>query len=900
MRLILTHENADFDAIASLWAAHRLYPDATPLLPRRVNRNVSQFLTLYWDAFRYIRPREWKKRRVHRVILVDTHAMNSVRGVVHEPDVFVIDHHTNYKRNEKWSYEVESVGAATTILVEKIRASGKQLTPEEATLFLLGIHEDTGSLTYDTTHARDVTAAAWLVEQGAILSVVRRFLNIPLTVAQRELYDRLQTAVSWIDIKGQTIVLAAAEAPEGFSDEISSIVHRLRDVMALNGLFVLVRLGQDVQLIARSNNKYVDVAAVAQKLGGGGHSRASAALIPKATLSEVQDQVLALLPDAVAAKANVVQLMSYGVQTISADTTVSIAAMRMQRTGHEGYPVVDESEQRLIGLLTRRAVDRAMSHDLGNLPVSRIMKAGVVTVRPSDSIDRLQHLMLTEGWGQIPVLAETDTSTSLSAGVSNDSLPIGIVTRTDLLNHLFQPKPETAVPNMRRLLSTQLDEALWQMVLVISPIADELDFPLYFVGGLVRDLLLGKSPTDLDMVVEGDAIELAQRLQADYGGEVHAHSRFGTAKWSIETAVWQNIAAKYPDAAHICNEPHALESIDFVTARTEFYAEPTALPTVSQGSIKLDLHRRDFAINTLALRLDGVHLGELLDFYGGQRDLEMGIIRVLHSLSFIDDPTRILRAIRLEQRLGFHLEPRTAELLHSSLNLLDRVTGARIRHELELSFREPDPVAVFARYEAIDLLRHIHPGLAWRQETAVTYANARNLLQDESWRAALGGESVVFVYFAIWLLSLPEAVQDGALTRLMVRKATRQDVEACRKALTAVHAFPDDVQPSQVEFALRPYQPRVLLVIRAMLEGERGAEWVERYYREWRGVKTAVTGYHLREMGLKPGPHFAVILDELLVARLDGLVADEVGERALLSELLEKLDAEERGRTRKN
>ncbi len=891
MRLILTHENADFDAIASLWGAYRLYPDAQPLLPRRINRNVNQFLTLYWDAFHFIRPADWKKRRVDRVILVDTHGMNSVRGVIHNPDVFVIDHHTHHERNAVWGYEVEPVGATTTIVVEKIRESGKQLSPEEATLFLLGIHEDTGSLTYDTTDARDMTAAAWLLEQGAILSVVRRFLNIPLTVAQRELYDRLQAAVTWIDVKGQTIVFAAAEAPDGFNDEISSIVHRLREVMSLGGLFVLVRVGQDVQLIARSNNKYVDVAVIAQKMGGGGHSRAAAALIPKATLTEVQSKLLALIPDGVTSIAKVGQLMSYGVQTIAANTKVSIAALRMQRTGHEGYPVVDETAQQLVGLLTRRAVDRAMSHELGNLPVSRIMKAGVVTVRPSDSIDRLQQLMLTEGWGQIPVLAET--------AVSDNSLPIGIVTRTDLLNHLFQPKPETAVPNMRRLLSEKLDAAMWQMVLVISPIADELDFPLYFVGGLVRDLLLGKSPTDLDMVVEGDAIQLAQRLQADYGGEVHAHSRFGTAKWSLETAVWANIAANHPDSAHICRQPHDLLSIDFVTARTEFYAEPTALPTVSQGSIKLDLHRRDFAINTLALRLDGVHLGELLDFYGGQRDLENGIIRVLHSLSFIDDPTRILRAIRLEQRLGFHFEPRTAELLTNSLNLLDRVTGSRIRHELELSFREPDPVAVFARYEAIDLLCHILPGLTWQDETAVTFAHAHHLLQDESWQAALGGESVVFVYFAIWMLSLPEAVQQSALDRLMVRKATRQDVEACRQALTAVRAFPDDVKASQVEFALRPYQPRVLLVIRAALEGERGAEWVERYYREWRGVKTAVTGYHLREMGLKPGPNYAVLLDKLLAARLDGHVSDEAEERALLTQLLGELDTEKRGKTRK-
>ncbi|MCA9922948.1 MAG: CBS domain-containing protein, partial [Anaerolineales bacterium] len=769
----MTHENADFDAVASMWGAHRLYPDAQPLLPRRINRNVDQFLTLYWDTFRYMRPNEWKRRRVDSVILVDTQGLNSVRGVVPRPVVFVIDHHVDHKHHDLWSYEVESVGATTTILVEKIQQSGLLLSQKEATLFLLGVHEDTGSLTYDTTTSRDVLAAAWLVEQGAMLSVVRRFLNVPLTPAQRDLYDQLQTAVKWLDVHGQTVVVAATTAPEGFQEEISSVVHRLRDAMALNGLIVLVQIGPDVQVIARSDSKRIDVAQVARALGGGGHSRAAAALVPKSSLPDVVARVMSLISTAVSPMVKVSQLMSYGVQTIAADSLVARAAAMMQQTGHEGYPVVDNTTQRLVGLLTRRAVDRAMSHELESLPVRRIMKAGVVTVRPSDSIDRLQQLMLTEGWGQIPVLSET--------AEADDCLPIGVVTRTDLLNHIFQPVTETAVPNMRQLLAEQLDAALWHMVLVISRVAAELDMPLYFVGGLVRDLLLGQPAKDLDMVVEGDAIRLARKLEAVYGGQVHAHSRFGTAKWLLETAVWQAIAAAHPEAAAACQSPPVLPSIDFVTARTEFYTEPTALPTVSQGSIKLDLHRRDFAINTLAVRLDGAHLGELLDFYGGQRDLAQGVIRVLHSLSFVDDPTRILRALRLEQRLGFTLEPRTAELLHNSLQLLDKVTGSRVRHELELTLQEPEPVAVMNRYEEIGLLRYIYPGLFWRADTAVTFAQIRTLLQDETWRQALNGSGLVFPYFAAWMLTLPVGTQDGTLEWLMVRKSTRQDVVACRR-----------------------------------------------------------------------------------------------------------------------
>ncbi|MCP5094162.1 MAG: CBS domain-containing protein [Chloroflexi bacterium] len=877
MRLILTHENADFDAIASMWAAHKLHPDTQPLLPRRINRNVEQFLTLYWDAFRYMRATEWRRRKVDTIILVDTQGLNSVKGVVRKPSVLVIDHHSQYTTHDKWSYEIAKIGATTTLLIEKIQQSGLSLTPEEATLFLLGIYEDTGSLTYDSTTSRDMMAAAWLVEQGAMLSVVREFMNVPLTLLQRQLYDSLQTAVRWFDINGQTLVITAAEAPDGYQEEVSSVVHRLRDALAIDGLFVLVHMGRDVQFVARSRNKHVDVAYVARKLGGGGHNRAAAALIPKATLAEVSQHVRALLHEAVTPMATVAGLMSYGVQTITATTSVAEAAERMQRSGHEGYPVVDETVDRLVGLLTRRAVDRAMSHHLGQMPVSRVMRAGVVTVRPSDSIERLQHLMLTEGWGQIPVLPES--------AAADDCLPVGIVTRTDLLTHLFTPVVDTAVPDMRQRLAEILHPALWQMVQLISQQAAVLDMPLYFVGGLVRDLLLDKLPTDLDMVVEGDAITLARNLQAENGGDVHAHGRFGTAKWSINTAVWESVAM-FADDGVLADLPD-IDAIDFVTARTEFYTEPTALPTVTQGSIKLDLHRRDFAINTLAVRLDGAHLGELLDFYGGQRDLEQGIIRVLHSLSFVDDPTRIMRAFRLEQRLNFKLEPRTAELIDNALPLINRVTGARIRHELELSFREPDPIAVLARYESSQLLAHLYPGLTWNGETAVPFVLARALLQDDAWRLALGGASTIFVYFAIWMLALSEPVREGTMTRLMVRKATRKDVMACHEAVVGLRVLSDNAKPSEIARVLRPYQPRVLLVVRAVLGESRETAWVEQYYHLWRHVKTCITGNTLREMGLKPSPQFTTILDALLAARLDGEVVDEVGERKLLEQLLQ-------------
>jgi tRNA nucleotidyltransferase (CCA-adding enzyme) len=878
MLLILTHENADFDAVASQLCASKLYPEGVPLLPRRINRNVGQFLTLYWDVLPFVRPEEWKRKRVDKVLIVDSHTVNSVRGMVRHPEVSVIDHHVGHEKHESWTYQVDAVGATTTILVEMLQSAGLGVTAEEATLLLLGVYEDTGSLTYATTTARDIRAAACLLDFGAELSVMRRFLNVALTSEQRELYDQLEKAATWIELSGHSMVVAAAAAPDGFDEEISSIAHRLRDALSPVALFVLVEMHGDVQLVARSATSYVDVSEIARALGGGGHDRAAAAMVVGRSLADVEKQVVSLLPQAVRPMATVSHIMSYGVQTLLPSVTVAEAASVMKRFGYEGYPVVDTEKNLLVGLLTRRAVDRAVSHDLGHLTVSRVMKAGSVMVRPSDSIERVQELMLEEGWGQVPVVEE-------GWDEQDPKRLLGIVTRTDVLSFLFKPSPKPSETDMRQLLIDSVSPALWEMLLAVSAMADSLRMPLYFVGGVVRDLLLQNQASDLDMVVEGDAIGLVSRLQVEFGGEFHAHERFGTAKWLVTPRVWQAVA---PEKA-LDGVP---KTIDFVTARTEFYTEPSALPEVERGSIKLDLHRRDFTINTLAVRLDGLHLGELLDFYGGRRDLEQGTIRVLHSLSFIDDPTRIVRAIRLEQRLGFRIEPRTAELIALALPMLDRVTGSRIRHEVELALQESSPARTMERMDQLNVLTHIHPGLRWETETKEAFARVPQVQDSTLWRSLIKKQSLAFIYFALWVAPLPEKVRREVMERLRVRKATREDVDAISRLLNAMKTTPPDAQPSNVAKMLRPYSPRVLVVARIWAGDNPSAHLLERYYGKWRFVGTVISGADLRRAGLKPGPEFAIILDRLLAAKLDGEIHDESGERALLAEILANREPE--------
>ncbi|NUM45574.1 MAG: CBS domain-containing protein, partial [Anaerolineales bacterium] len=783
MRLILTHEQADLDALASQLGAWLLDPEARPVLPQRLNRNVRAFLTIYGPQFPFLERGDLPKTPIEAITLVDTQSLISLKGKMPHTRVHVVDHHAARPVPTDWHVTIEPTGANTTLFVETLHEQTRPLTPLQATLLLMGIYEDTGSLTYTRTTPRDLHAAAYLLEQGASLDIAKDYLNHPLSLAQQTLYEYLRDTAENHLIHGHTLLLATGDARE-MDEELSTIAHKLRDLLEPDGLILLIAIQGGIQLIARATNDHVDAASIAVHFGGGGHHRAAAAMIKHGDLAQVRQELLEILPTHIHPAITVAQIMSGSPQLLSPHTPLEDAAQRMTRYGYEGYPVVENGK--IIGLLTRRAVDRAMSHRL-NLPIRNLMNAGEVTVFPHDSIEHLQRVMTDTGWGQIPVI-DPDTHQILA-----------IVTRTDLLKTLA---PQPSLPgyrNLSDLLQKTLPPGHLSLLKTIAATASEQHQALYIVGGFVRDLLLERPSLDFDLVVEGDAIALGKALAHQYGGRLMTHARFGTAKWQLEESSFQK-----EDAANL---PAA---IDLITARTEFYTHPTALPTVERGSIKLDLHRRDFTLNTLALRLDGMHYGELYDYWGGYNDLRQGVIRVLHSISFVDDPTRMLRAVRFEQRFGFQIEPRTLELIQaalapqdgSSATLLERVSGDRIRHELDHMLDEPNAPAMFARLEALGLLKAIHPALTWPEGVNAPLKALSTQLPGPEW--GLGAETKGLptrrgVAYTLWFaqLSAPDIRAVSARLKLS---------QALETLLLAVHslreALPDlcapHIPPSQI------------------------------------------------------------------------------------------------------
>jgi tRNA nucleotidyltransferase (CCA-adding enzyme) len=893
MRVILTHEQADFDALASLLGAHLVDEGAIPVLPRKMNRNVQAFVTLYGADLPFTDPRDLPNRPIEQVTLVDTQSPVSLKGMSAETAFHVIDHHS--VRDDlpaEWKITSEELGATATFFVEALQEQGGAISPVQATLLLLGIYEDTGSLTYTRTTARDIRASAYLVEQGALLGVASGFLNHPLSLEQQALYDHLRAAAETQVIHGHTAIVSVGDARK-MDEELSTIAHKLRDLLDPDCLVLLITTRGGVQLIARSTSDNIDVSRLAAYFGGGGHSRAAAALIKDRSLKAVREELAGELPRHVRPAVTVAQIMSRGAQVLSPDTPAEEAAQRMRRYGYEGYPVVEDGK--VVGLLTRRLVDRAISHNL-NLTAGSLMEAGQVVIHPEDSLEKLQRLMTDTGWGQIPVVS------------ADDNQIIGIVTRTDLLKTLQQS------PNLpsRQKLADRLEQALPPARVALLKTAAEAArkqrAALYIVGGFVRDLLLDRPSLDFDLVVEGDAIQLAKELAHRYGGRVTTHARFGTAKWftaDIRESLCRTLegaAEKNPSllqsgflSAHLFKADDIPETLDFITARTEFYTHPTALPTVERGSIKLDLHRRDFTINTLAMRLDGHHYGELHDYWGGLNDLRQGIVRCLHSLSFVDDPTRMLRAVRFEQRFGFHIEGRTLQLLREALTLIDRVSGDRIRHELDHIFGEEQVCAMMRRLDELRLLHSIHPSLAWDgwMEDRVELMMEIDLETEwEQWKepgtAEYQGVPDLLrrqLFYLLWLVRLTEERAKDVIARLKFAKNMAENIlEAC----TLLRDLSKRVtqKPSETASRLDEVPPLALYAVYLAAESQQEREILMQYVQKWKYTVPAATGHELMRRGLPRGPEYRTILTRLRAAWLDGEISSIEEENALLEEIL--------------
>lgn len=879
MELITTHINADFDCLGSMVAAQLLYPEAVLAFAGAQEPAVREFLRSYPHRLEFARYKDIDLSEVTRLILVDVNSAMRIGpfgDLVGRPGVelHLYDHHPPAADECRTDHQVvEMVGSTVTLLTRQLEQRGIVPDSRQATLMMLGLYEDTGSLQFASTTVADYTAAAWLLGHGAQLNVVADTLNRELSVYQVDLLHQLLSSRQVITVKGVEINLAQASI-DRYVGDIAVLAHKIRDMENLDVLIVAVRLEDRVFLVARSRLPEVHVGHVLAELGGGGHATAASATVRDKTLVQVMELLPGLLDQEVTPHWQARHLMSAPARWIDAEHTLLMAREQLTRYHINALVVLEQGQ--VAGLVTRQIVERAVHHGLAQVAVREYMTREFGCVEPQTPLLQVQELIVDQRQRFVPVVA--------------DGQLVGVITRADLLRHLvsggrkLKRGPTQAQfgdgiglhqRHVVRLLETRLPGRIRQLLKQISSVADAEQLSVYAVGGFVRDLLLNKKNLDVDIVVEGNAIEFARRFARQYDCRVRAHEKFVTAVIVFDDGY----------------------KLDVASTRTEYYLEPGALPSVEEASIKLDLYRRDFTINTLALSLNGASYGQLLDYFGAQRDLRDKAIRVLHNLSFVEDPTRMFRAVRFEQRLGFKLGMHTENLVRSAVEMgfIERVSPLRLFNELTIVLNEENPFDAVERLAQLGLLTCLCDH--WRVDPAMKrcFGQAQKAIH---WHELLyTGTSLQ--RWLVYFLCLSQPLNDDDMAQLCVKLCVPQrwqdqlvlerqrvlpDIYALERQRKKISTMPD----SQLYRRLSGISDEMLLFAMARTASDDVRLAISHYMTQLREVKPLLNGRELQRLGVIAGPRVGQILAQLRDARLDGVVESRQDEEAFVRQTLNR------------
>ncbi len=870
--VITTHINADFDALSSMLAASKLYPEAVLVFPGSHEKNLRNFFihsTSY--LFNFSKLKQISLDHIEKLILVDTRQKSRIgpfaeiaekKGV----EVHIYDHHPASDDDVHGDMEViQKTGSATALLTKILREKDVPITPDEATIMCLGIHEDTGSFTFSSTTSDDYEAGGWLASKGADHNMISDMLTRELTTQQLWLLHDLTKSATAHIVNGIEIIVAKVISDDYVGD-FAVLVHKLMEMENLNVIFALAQMENRIYLVARSRLEEVNAAEIAMAFGGGGHPQAASAVIKNQTLIQVEDSLVTFLKSRVYFTRKARDMMSSPVIQISSQDTVKHASELMTRYNINVLLVMDDN--RLKGYITRQIVEKVIYFQLGNLKVQDYMNIEFSIVDPDFPLRDVQELIIGSKQRILPVV--------------EDERVLGVITRTDLLNilvgtpslpdFLYDSKSNyhfIRSKNMSRMIEEVLPEKLCKILADLGRVADLLGFNCYIVGGLVRDIFLRRENLDVDIVVEGDGIQFASEFSRHYPVRVRAHKKFGTA------------VMIFPDGF----------KVDVATARIEYYEAPGAPPIVETSSLKLDLYRRDFTINTLAVKLNNGHFGNLIDYFGAQKDIKDRMLRVLHNLSFVEDPTRMLRAVRFEQRFDFTIGKLTLALLSnaSKMDWIGSPASKRMLQELKLILMEEDPLNALKRLSELDLLQFISPEIKLEKTILDLLEEIEKVI---AWYVRLYLDQPLKQWRIYWY-GLTSAVSEDTLDHLdremempgygRLKPVSQSQREQEKDLLDRLYRF--EGSDYQLYTMLLPYHAEKLLYLMAKTRNEKSKRLISSYFTRLQGEKIFIKGKDLIEMGFKPGPIFREIFERLLEARLNDVTKTLEDEKQFVLEL---------------
>jgi len=871
LTVITTHINADFDALASMLAAQKLYPNALVVFPGSQEKNLRNFFVksmVY--LFNMAEIKDIDFANLERLVLVDTRQAGRIGKLASllersDLEIHIYDHHPPTANDISGDLVVHQLtGATVTILTEIIKEKGVEISPDEATIMCLGIYEDTGSFTFPSTTEKDFKAAAFLLSKGANLNVVSNLISREISPEQVGLLNDMIQAATRYNINGVEIVTTTVTTDNYVSD-FAFLVHKMVKMENLDAIFAIALMGDKMYIVARSRIPEVDVGAILKPLGGGGHTFAAAATIKGKTLVQIEHELTEILYKEIRARSQAKDLMSAPAITVDADVVCKEAAELLTRYNINALIVTERKagQAELLGFITRQVIEKALFHMLGDIPVREYMTTELAVAQPEAELPEIQKKIIETKQRVLPVI--------------DNGVIKGVITRTDLLNTLVrqsqfrtQDHPDlmkepgqARTRNITKFMKERLSPRIIDILKSIGAKAEKIGFDAYIVGGFVRDLYLYRNNEDLDIVIEGDGIEFAKEYARSVQARIHAYEKFGTA------------VIIFPDNF----------KIDVASARMEYYKFPAALPTVEMSSIKLDLFRRDFTVNTLSIHLNPARFGTLIDFFAAQKDLKEKTIRVLHNLSFVEDPTRVFRAIRFEQRFGFSIGKLTSRLIDNAVKMdfFRRVSGRRVFAELRQILEEENPTSAIIRLHEYALLPVIHSSIELTKELVALFDSLKKVL---SWHDLLFLEEP-YMKWAVYFLALtrhcdPETIRaicdriEIAPRYRVIFTKDRFDADRCMQWMERHQPLAN----STLYHQLTGFKIELILYMMAATKRQNIKRSISNYFTRLRHVQPSITGKDLLAMGLDPGPVFREILQAVLDAKLNGQLktrSDELG-----------------------
>ncbi len=856
MQIITTHLNADFDAIASCMSAKKLYPEAVVVLPGSMERRVKLFFESF-HPFEIKKIKDIEPDKVKTLIVVDTRSVQRIgelsqflkKGV----KVHLYDHHPKTDEDIKAEFELtEQIGALASLFTEIFRKKNISITPLEATLLCLGIYEETGCLLFPSTTSRDVEAVAYLLKRGANLNIVSQFLKEELSREEISLLNELLNSLQEHLINGIRINIGHGVQEE--PQDISHIAHKLMDIIDTDALFLIIEMQDKILIIGRSNTPQVDVGLILSQFGGGGHWAAGSATLKEMPITLLIEELLKFAKEYIKPQRVAKDLMTTPVISVQLDRTIKEVEEMMTKYGINAIPVL--KGESFMGVITRGVVEKAIFHGLKKSKVADFATTDAYTAEEDTPLWEIEKNMIELNQRFVPILKEQKV--------------VGVITRTDILRNLYEElirkfkisKPQESEESRRNVLNLMkefLSEEVYEILRNAGKLAEEMGYGAYLVGGSVRDLLMRRPSPDIDIVVEGDGIVFARELAKRIDGKVTPHPRFATAKILKEIKKNGEVKKFY---------------IDIATARTEYYESPAALPKVETSSIKKDLYRRDFTINALAVKLNTKDFGLLIDFFGGQRDTKDKKIRVLHNLSFVEDPTRAIRAIRFSEKLGFKISKHTENLIKLAvkMNIFEKLKGPRLYEELILLLKETLPHNSIKRLRDYGLLKLIHPTIEEKaiyndlEKAYETIQGIELLFLKEEYRKE-------FIYLMVILWNLSHAEREEFLQRICSPVNIKKElIENIRSAQKTLQLFtPEDSQQFNVKVysILKPLNIETIILMMIYAK-----EWQKKaifnYLTRLKDIKPLITGEDLKKIGIQPGPVYRKILENVLKEKLQG------------------------------